>query len=449
MSEVARNLENLPIPKTKAKHKPYPAYRDSGIEWLGSVPEEWEVKRFKFAVQISKNKGDGNDLDMPYLGLENIESWTGKLIELETKIEPESNVNIFDRNEVLFGKLRPYLAKVYLAEQPGICSTELLVVRENQIIAHFLKYLFLSHNFINVVNSLTYGVKMPRASWELIGNLYSVVPPTSDQQTIANFLDKKTAQIDALMEKKQRLIELLKEKRTALISHAVTKGLDPNVKMKDSGVEWLGEVPEGWDAQRLKFLSRIQTGSTPPKSIEEYYDINGTPWIKPDDLEKNEYIIESKEYLTDTGAQVARLVPELSSLVCCIGTVGKLGLAGKALTTNQQINAVIFNDKIQPKFGFYALKSSESEHNRLSNKNVVQILNADNQKQIFLPCPAISEQQSISNFLDKKTAQIDALIEKVRTAIDKLKEYRTALISAAVTGKIDVRGLRKDVPNEI
>ncbi|MFW6020282.1 MAG: restriction endonuclease subunit S, partial [Bacteroidales bacterium] len=199
----------------------------------------WTIFKLKYLVRLINKKVTSNEVDYPYIGLENIQSWKGKLYKDIIEYNPDVASNSFQKEDVLFGKLRPYLAKAFIANFDGLCSSELLVLRGEKIYNKFLLYFLLSKNFISVVDSSTYGSKMPRANWTFIGNLKLTKPPLPEQKSIAHFLDRETSRIDALIEKKRKLIELLKEKRTALITRAVTKGLDPNVKMKDSGIEWL------------------------------------------------------------------------------------------------------------------------------------------------------------------------------------------------------------------
>jgi len=238
----------------------YAQYKEldsSGVAWLQQKPRLWRIKRLKFSTDLINNKVSVEDSPLPYLGLEHIESWTGKRINGEIG-NSEGLASSFVAGDVLFGKLRPYLAKVHLAQQDGLISSEALVVRsKDELHAEFLRYYMLSRDFINIVDSSTYGSKMPRASWDFIGNLPILLPELEEQQAIARFLDFKTAQIDALIAKKNSLLDKLAEKRTALISHAVTKGLDPSVPMKDSGVAWLGEIPAHWQQMLMaRIISR-------------------------------------------------------------------------------------------------------------------------------------------------------------------------------------------------
>ncbi|ATG94481.1 hypothetical protein CQB05_10920 [Paracidovorax citrulli] len=204
-----------------------------------------------------------------YLGLENIESWTGRIIEVESKRDDEPAdqsaglANIFREGDVLFCKLRPYLAKACHAPRDGVGSTELLVMRPSELLEpRFLLYSILTPDFVGAVDASTFGAKMPRANWDFIGSLEVKVPPLEEQRLIANYLDRETAGIDGLIAEKERMLALLEEKRAALISRVVTRGLDPNAPLKPSGQEWLGEIPVHWGLQRLKQLAEVRGGLT-------------------------------------------------------------------------------------------------------------------------------------------------------------------------------------------
>ena len=201
--------------------------KDSRIEWLGEVPEHWEVRRLKFCVQLTDQKMKADrEKPLPYVGLENIQSWTGKLLPIDPDVIPTSAANRFGKGMTLFGKLRPYLAKACNPDFEGLCSTELLVFKSTGFDRRLLLYLLLTDGFIKTVDSSTYGAKMPRANWDFIGNCIVPVPPLEEQSQIAAFLDKETTKIDTLTEKCETAIDLLKERRTALISAAVTGKID-------------------------------------------------------------------------------------------------------------------------------------------------------------------------------------------------------------------------------
>ncbi|MBE9484959.1 MAG: restriction endonuclease subunit S [Bacteroidetes bacterium] len=208
------------------KWKRYPAYRDSGVEWLGAVPEGWDVKRLKYCAARINEKVDGRESDLPYTGLEHIESWTGRLTPSEEISTSEGQSSRYEPGDVLFGKLRPYLAKAFRAKEHGICTGELLVLRPKDVLQDYLFSYVLARDFISIVDSSTYGAKMPRASWDFIGDLPVLLPSEAEQRTIAAFLDRETGRIDALTTKVHESISKLREYRTALISAAVTGKID-------------------------------------------------------------------------------------------------------------------------------------------------------------------------------------------------------------------------------
>ena len=420
----------------------YQKYKDSGVVWLGDIPEHWEQKRFKFSVNLINNKIEAENSNLSYMGLEHIESWTGKKIE-DKNASSEGIGSHFLPNDVLFGKLRPYLAKVYLSDIEGLASTEALVLRcKNNIFPKFLKYYILSRDFINIVDSSTFGAKMPRASWDFIGNLFFIFPPLNEQQKIAQFLDYKTKQIDELIKKKETLIEKLDEKRTAIISHAVTKGLDSSVPMKDSGVEWLGNIPEHWKSIRIKFIGDIKYGlGEPPEQLDD-----GLPIIRATDIYRG-IIDGSKVQRVNPDKVPWSRNPELK--VGDILVVRSGAYTGdSAIVPDEWAGAIAGYDMVltpTKAYSKYIALNLLSKHILegqiyLAKSRAAQPhLNAEELGNTIICLPPIKEQKLISQYLDQKTTQIDQQKAKIKEAIELLKEYRTSLITNAVTGKIDVR----------
>lgn len=423
----------------------YPAYKDSGVEWLGDVPEHWEIRRLKFSVDLISNKVNVKDSELQFIGLENIESFTGKMITANSELESDGVALSYQTNDVLFCKLRPYLAKVYLAQSSGLCTSELLVLRGIEAIPNFLKYFLLSQEFINIVDSSTYGSKMPRANWEFIGNLACLIPGEGEQQQIADFLDEKTAHLDKLIEQKQQMIVLLNEKRMALITQAVTKGLDLTVPMKDSGVEWLGEIPEHWDSVALRWISKRYSGGTPDKTNDDYWYEGTIPWLNSGAVNQ-QVITKPSAYITVEAFKnsSAKWVPKDAVLIALAGqgkTKGMAAFTTFPTTCNQSMAAVVF-ERYDSKFMFWWLTSQYKNIRGLASDDARDGLNLEMIGSI--PCPILdkNEQQQIANHLDTETQKIDTMITTVTQAVVTLQEYRTALITAAVTGKIDVRGFK-------
>ena len=438
------------------KWKAYPGHKPSGVDWLGEVPEDWGMKRLKYCAQLINEKVEGRDTDLPYIGLEHIESWTGKRIVTAEPSSGEGQSNHIRIDDVLFGKLRPYLAKVLRTSEEGICTGELLVLKPKCVIQDFLFYYMLSKDFISVVDSSTYGAKMPRASWEFIGNLPTLVPSQDEQHVIAAFLDRETGRIDALNGKKQRQIELLQEKRTAIISHAVTKGLDPNVKMEDSGVEWLGHVPAHWEPKRLKLVAKIQTGLTLGKDYKDVPTIS-RPYLRVANVQDGYLDLNDiTEIFIPKGDTKRHELKQGDVLMTEGGDFDKLG---RGYIWEGQIDGCLHQNHIfavrpNPKYlasRYLAMlmtssyskayfTSTSQQTTNLATTNITKL------KNILLPLPNIQEQCLILDWLGENISQIDGLITKVQESLDRLKEYRTALISLAVTGKIDIRGEVRKAP---
>jgi len=271
-----------------------------------------------------------------------------------------------------------------------------------------------------------------------------------DQVKIANFLDHETAKIDTLIEKQQQLIKLLKEKRQAVISHAVTKGLNPNAPMRDSGVEWLGEVPEHWALSSLGYYANISTGATPDRSKSQYWD-GDIPWIKTGEVRYDE-ITEAEEHITPDGVanSAVTLSPPGTLLMAMYGqgvTRGRVALLGIPATYNQACAAITPNGKLWNEYlrhffmaAYHAIRDGGNETSQMN-------LNADIVSKFKVTIPDMYEQHKIVEFLDIELQTFDALIDKAVGAIELMQERRTALISAAVTGKIDVRNWQAPEPS--
>ena len=240
----------------------YDSYKDSGVEWIGEIPSGWETTKMKYGVSHLSEKGKPEKNDIK-ISPENVESETGVCFNLYSGHDSEGMK--FQKGDVLLNKLRLYLKKILFTEYDGYSLGEMIVLRTNNKLnnRYFYQLLF-SQGLIDLLDSQSTGIKLPRVSPEVILNTDIIYPPLSEQQQIVSFLDDKTQKIDSLIQQKEKKIELLKEKRTSLINHVVTKGLDPNVEMKDSGVEWIGEIPSGWKTSKLKYSCQITYGISPP-----------------------------------------------------------------------------------------------------------------------------------------------------------------------------------------
>lgn len=432
--------------------KRYETYKDSGIQWWEEIPTHWDLKKAKHMFSlVTENVSDSS---LPKIALENIESWTGKYIETDSDFMGEGVE--FKKDDILFGKLRPYLAKVYKAEFAGQAVGDIYVFRGNEEQnSEYLKYLLLSYPFISVVDGSTYGAKMPRANWDFISHLVLPCPPKTEQVTIAAFLDNKVGQIDATIAEKEQMLEDLKNYRSAIISEAVTKGLDKNVEMKDSGIEWLGMIPKHWGLVKLKNKAKVNgrigfrgytTADLVPKG-QGAYTIGGKhitncviDLSNPDFISWDKYY-ESPEIMVKKG----------DILMAQRGSLGKSALVREDIgdaTINPSLvllNSIAMNEV----FLYYYLVSSSclAYIDLLNTATAVPMISQNQIENIFVPIPSGKEQKQIADYLDRKTKEIDETTIMVSTQISDLKSYKSALITEAVTGKIDLREWKPKVEN--
>ncbi|MFN5262169.1 MAG: restriction endonuclease subunit S [Pseudanabaena sp.] len=372
--------------------------------------------RLKYGVELVNNRAE---TIFNYVGLENVESWKGKLVQSDnlSSEEDAATANRFYSENVLFGKLRPYLAKVFVAQQDGCCTSELLVLRPVKYYANYLKYLILNPDFINLVNSSTYGAKMPRASWDFIGNIFLPTPPIETQKLIATFLDSKTAAIDTLIDKKQRLIQLLEDNLTALINQAVTKGLNPNVPMKSTGVEWLEEVPTHWDVMAIKYLAHSGRKTFIDGDWVElpYITEEGIRLIQTGNVGIGNYREKGFKYIAEESFHKLNCteVKPNDVLICRLdGPVGRACLApnlGLRMITSVDNTILKPATKHNARFIVYLLSSkSYLEWNQVlcrvgggNRWRVSRSMLGD----LRVPVPPEKEQKEIANFLEEKTAK--------------------------------------------
>lgn len=437
------------------KHKAYPKYKPSGVEWLGDVPEHWEVKRARFMISMNPSKQEINKLnpetEVTFLPMEAVgENGSLRLDTTRPISEVSSGYTFFSEGDVSFAKITPCFENGKGAIMRGLCTgygfgtTELTVMRPSHLVdTEYLYYLSVSYDFRQNGEAWMYGAGgQKRVPDEFVKEFRIGFPSLLEQQAIAAFLDRETGRIDSLITQKQRLLELLAEQRSALISRAVTRGLNPDVKMKPSGIEWLGDVPEHWETWKISHGFGIIGSGTTPKS-DEYENYEGDiAWVTTSELREN-IIYQTKKTISLKAFEensALRLYPKGTLLFAMYGaTIGRLGILGINATVNQACCAFASPKAFDVKFVFYWLFMRRPILISLSSGGGQPNLSQDDLRKVQIQIPHLPEQKAIATFLDRETAKIDALSDKVNTIIEMLKEYRTALISSAVTGKIDVR----------
>lgn len=350
--------------------------------------------------------------------------------------------------DLLFGKLRPYLAKVACAVEPGEAIGDFFVLRSSTgVVPRFVQYQMLTREFIDLVDGSTFGSKMPRASWGFMGSILIPLPPAREQQAVVEFLDRETEKIDSLVAEQRRLITLLAEKRQSIISQAVTRGLNVRTPMKASGLDVLGDIPSHWTVSELKHLAKPGTTIT-YGIVQAGPDVEGgVPYIRTSDMAGEEF---SETGYLRTSAEIdrsyARSKVEAGDLVVAIrASLGKgllvpPFLAGANLT--QGTAKVSPGSKLLSQFLLRAFNSDYCQASvaRVGKGTTFLEITLEALRRIRLAVPPLGEQREIVAFLAAKTSKIDELIAEAQRAVEQIRERRDALVSAAVTGQIDVRG---------
>jgi len=446
----------------KTKRAAYPAYRPSGVAWLGDVPEHWQPIRLRYRAKVNPTRSELNgmpgDLDVSFVPMESVHEY-GDLTLDQTRplAEVATGYTYFRDGDVLAAKITPCFENGKgsiadgLVNGIGFGTTELHVLRPcPELNRRFLFYVTISHAFRRLGAAEMYGAGgQKRVPDDFIRDFRQPIPSLDEQRAIAAFLDRETARIDALIEKKRRQIELLQEKRSALISHAVTKGLDPNAPMKDSGIEWLGEIPEHWEIRKVKHLTtKIGSGKTPRGGAEVYVD-SGVMLLRSQNIHFDGLRLDDVVFIEDeVDAEMANTRVRSGDVLLNItgASLGRCCLVGEEVgpaNVNQHVCIVrARRSTIVPDYLSAAMSSFVAQSQIFASENGTsrEGLNFQQVGNLLIAVPLrLEEQDDISRHIRVQTGRIDAIINKVLRSIDQLRELRTAMISAAVTGKIEVR----------
>jgi len=435
--------------------KKYTTYKPSGIEWIDDIPEHWMIKPLKYFSQITLGKmltpeDKGSYYLKPYLRSQNVQI---------------DNVDVSDIKEMWFSNddLEKYRLKKgdLLVNEGGDvgrtcmwndeieeCYIQNSVNRVNVIggsIKYYLFHFYLHHT-TGYFNSIVNRVSIPHLTKDKLENVEFIIPPLSEQHQIVRFLDEKTEITDKLISTKERKIELLKQQRTSLINQVITKGLDPNVKMKDSGVEWIGEIPENWKISKLGFYTtKIGSGSTPRGGSEVYVD-SGIPFVRSQNVHFNGLRLDDVSYIdSETHNSMRGTIVKRNDVLLNItgGSIGRCCIVHleNEMNINQHVSIIRTTKDLTPFFLNYILSSDIGQSQVMFNISGGnrEGLTIEGIRNFNIIIPTHPEQIKIVEFLDKKTIEIDDLVSIEQKKIDLLKEYRQSLISEVITGKIDVR----------
>ena len=445
------------------KLKPYPEYKDSGVEWIGDIPEGWESFKIKLLGQFKNGNGfpeslQGNEHgDIPFLKVSDINDPKSIFVDssnnfVSLKTAAENKWNIIEENSIIFPKIGEAINKNHrkINDKEIIIDNNLsaFLIKE-QFYFKYIYYIFKELNMNDFLNISS----VPSINMDLLkSHKFSVTVNIKEQKIITSFLDKKTSQIDKTIQKDTQLIELLKEKRTALINHAVTNGLDLDAKMKDSGVEWIGDIPEEWFMFKIKHLAGncsnpVQTGPFGAQLHAEDYVNEGIPLILIRNVNCGRINDINIPYVSGEDAiRLSMYRLNVGDIVFSrVGSIGRAALVTDKeegwLISGQMLRLRLTDKRIYNPYLVYLFQSNLSnEYVSLESVGSTrESLNTQILSNMSFPLPIKQKQEEIVNYLNKETSKIDETIHKIERKIELLEEYKKSLIHHVVTGKVDVR----------
>lgn len=425
----------------------YEEYKDSGIEWIGEIPEHWKVIKLKFLSKFIngfafKSDSFSADGESPVIRIGDIanEKISYENIIFVSKSKDLNEYKIIT-NDILIAMSGATVGKVGLCQSKdkGYINQRVGIIRSKDY--KLIWYNLLSPAFLEYIYLMSDGSAQPNISSVGIGNYYVPFPPIYEQQTIATYLDEKCGEINHAIDVQKKKIDILGELKQTIITDAVTKGLNPNIPMKDSGVEWIGKIPAHWDVMKTSLaFNHIGSGTTPSTSKREYYDDEGAYWLQTGDLTDG-LVVNTSKKISKIAVRECNLkfYPPNSVVIAMYGaTIGKMGLLQIQCATNQACCVLPSNKHINAKYTFYFFLSAKSDLLISAIGGGQPNISQDVIKKTKIILPPFSEQQDIVRHLDKECGKIDAQISKANRRIELLEELKQSIITEAVTGKIKV-----------
>lgn len=435
------------------RYSAYGEYSNTYIEWIGSIPSHWRIEKFKYLFRVSLEKNGfqpiGEMLSVSgYRGIE--------VKQYDDEGRKRTDDELVDYRVVRKGQL---VVNTMWLNYAGLGVSDLEghvspAYRSywitDELDKRFCHHLLRSADYVAGYTKYMQGIRPNslQIKSDDFNSFPVLVPSLEEQQSIARFLDHETAKIDELITKQERLIELLKEKRQTVISHAVTKGLNPDVPMKDSGVEWLGEVPEHWSVVKVAHCARVQNGSTPSKAISEYWENGSIPWLPSSSL--NEYEVECATEFISTKAFAESSLCMIQAYSVLVGLVGQGRTRGMSAllkfpsAINQNMAAVTPYRWFEPKYLHHLFDVMYDDLRELGRGANQPALNCEILLALRVPAPSFEEQKAIVEYIEHNNLVLSEISKNALNMTELLRERRTALISAAVTGKIDVRNWKPE-----
>lgn len=435
--------------------------KDSGIEWIGEIPREWKVpplrSKYAFSKGLSITKADlvdegvcvisyGQIHSKDNIGVSVRDSLIRHLPANHGSLMQTAQANVGD---LIFADTSEDLQGcgncVYVDRNDVYAGYHTLILRPKETgLGRYYAYLFAADAWRAQVRAKVSGVKLFSITQDILKSTALLEPPKEEQGRIVDYLDTKCSEIDALIAAKKKTNALLKERRQSIIYEAVTKGLDPTVRMKDSGVEWIGEIPERWEIAALKRLGTPATGSTPSKDNADYWD-GDIPWVSSKDM-KSDYLLDSEDHITQAAVDECRLtLLAPGTLIFCVRSgilrhTFPVAVATLPVTINQDLRALSLTGDVNPAFLLYYMRGMNDTIVTLYQKIGATVESIEMDWFLYFPVvlPAREEQDRIVEALDSRCASLDQTVKQNEATIRQLKEYRQSLIYEAVTGKIEV-----------
>lgn len=433
-----------------------------GEDWFQDIPEDWASGSVKhlFDIQLGKmlqsERQSPSDRLVKYLKAQHVQ-WhcvtTTDLPEMWASPKELSQYSVQNGDLLVCeGGEAGRGAVVQGLEEEAIIQNALHRVRSNKNHARFLEYVLRSVHTSGWFDVLCNKSTIAHFTVEKFGAMRIPFPPLKTQKLIATFLDRKTEAIDTLITKKQRLIQLLEEKCKVLINQAITKGLNPKVPMKDSGIPWIGKIPENWDIRKIKFVCRLETGHTPSRTEKSYWVENECviPWVSLNDtktLAVSDYIDDTKHKISPLGMSnsSAHLIESGAVVFTRDATIGLAAIINKPMAVSQHIIAWVCLSDINNRFLLNAIYAMNGELERLTMGSTIKTIGMPDVKELRMPVPPLEEQVNIANQIDEEQYNLKEVISKIKSQIERLQEYRRSLITAAVTGKLNIKEVETNV----
>ncbi len=438
--------------------KPYPEYKDSGVAWLGDVPKHWEMRKTKYLFKERVQKGFPNE---PLLAATQTKGVVPKThYENRTVIaQKDLHLSKLVKKGDFVISLRSFQGGIELAHYQGIISPAYTIMNPNKgVSGGYFKHLAKSKLFIKLLTTCVTGIREGQnIDYEILKRNRLPIPTTTEQTAIARFLDYKTAQIARFIKAKKRMIELLKEQKQVIINDAVTGKIvikDEGGRLKaekrpDSSFlphpsSFLQTVPGGWEVLPLRRCSKmVKTGGTPSGASDNHFAEDGFNWYTPGDFVEDMYLIRSSRQLSPFGKENVNIFPPNTIMMIGIGaTIGKVSISKDYSSCNQQINAILPNDKINIEYLTFYLRLLRTYILSCGKFTTLPIINQDETKNLPILVPTYEEQLAITIYSKTKIAALALTISRTEREIALMQEYRTRLISDVVTGKIDVRDIK-------